>query len=667
MNRLYSKLAFANIKNNREVYMPYLIAGIFTVLMYYSMAALWDNKGINAINHANNLHTILGLGLYVIAIFSVIFLFYTNSFIIKRRKKEIGIYNILGMEKRHIARVLLIETVFSMLVVISAGIITGIVFNKLMIMILYKITNLHRTIEFVISLTAVRNTLILFVLIYLLTYIYDLFQVKISKPIELLHGSSVGEREPKTKVIMSVLGFVCLGVGYYISITTENPMAALNQFFIAVIFVVIGTYLIFTAGSIAILKMLRKNKKFYYKTKNFTAVSGLMYRMKQNAAGLSNICILSTMVLVVISTTVSLYFGEEDILKSRYPKEVKIEAVLTNAGEDTGALQDRAEDVINQSGRKITDMSSYYSYTWMGELNENKFTIVDETNFADYNYSDIENMSSIYFITKEGYEELTGHRLKQIPKDSVVIAGCEKIKDDKIIIQDREFPVDRYYKKISEEDEFVKSVMKNMFYVIVNDADVLKDIYTLGGIADFNYNINIDTDGSSTDRIKLNEQLIPLSDAQDGSIYKEISIDTRESKKEDFYMLYGGLFFIGIFVGIMFLMITVLIIFYKQISEGYEDRERFIIMENVGMSKREVKQSIRAQVRMVFFIPLLMAFVHAAAAFPIVRRLLIMFNMVNTKLFVLCLAGTMAVFAVIYFIVFKITSAKYYRILTVSK
>lgn len=667
MNRLYSKLAFANIKNNREVYMPYLIAGIFTVLMYYSMAALWDNKGINAINHANNLHTILGLGLYVIAIFSVIFLFYTNSFIIKRRKKEIGIYNILGMEKRHIARVLLIETVFSMLVVISAGIITGIVFNKLMIMILYKITNLHRTIEFVISLTAVRNTLILFVLIYLLTYIYDLFQVKISKPIELLHGSSVGEREPKTKVIMSVLGFVCLGVGYYISITTENPIAALNQFFIAVIFVVIGTYLIFTAGSIAILKMLRKNKKFYYKTKNFTAVSGLMYRMKQNAAGLSNICILSTMVLVVISTTVSLYFGEEDILKSRYPKEVKIEAVLTNAGEDTGALQDRAEDVINQSGRKITDMSSYYSYTWMGELNENKFTIVDETNFADYNYLDIENMSSIYFITKEGYEELTGHRLKQIPKDSVVIAGCEKIKDDKIIIQDREFPVDRYYKKISEEDEFVKSVMKNMFYVIVNDADVLKDIYTLGGIADFNYNINIDTDGSSTDRIKLNEQLIPLSDAQDGSIYKEISIDTRESKKEDFYMLYGGLFFIGIFVGIMFLMITVLIIFYKQISEGYEDRERFIIMENVGMSKREVKQSIRAQVRMVFFIPLLMAFVHAAAAFPIVRRLLIMFNMVNTKLFVLCLAGTMAVFAVIYFIVFKITSAKYYRILTVSK
>lgn len=667
MNRLYSKLAFANIKNNREVYMPYLIAGIFTVLMYYSMAALWDNKGINAINHANNLHTILGLGLYVIAIFSVIFLFYTNSFIIKRRKKEIGIYNILGMEKRHIARVLLIETVFSMLVVISAGIITGIVFNKLMIMILYKITNLHRTIEFVISLTAVRNTLILFVLIYLLTYIYDLFQVKISKPIELLHGSSVGEREPKTKIIMSVLGFVCLGVGYYISITTENPMAALNQFFIAVIFVVIGTYLIFTAGSIAILKMLRKNKKFYYKTKNFTAVSGLMYRMKQNAAGLSNICILSTMVLVVISTTVSLYFGEEDILKSRYPKEVKIEAVLTNAGEDTGALQDRAEDVINQSGRKITDMGSYYSYTWMGELNENKFTIVDETNFADYNYSDIENMSSIYFITKEGYEELTGHRLKQIPKDSVVIAGCEKIKDDKIIIQDREFSVDRYYKKISEEDEFVKSVMKNMFYVIVNDADVLKEIYTLGGIADFNYNINIDTDGSSTDRIKLNEQLIPLSDTQDGSIYKEISVDTRESKKEDFYMLYGGLFFIGIFVGIMFLMITVLIIFYKQISEGYEDRERFIIMENVGMSKREVKQSIRAQVRMVFFIPLLMAFVHAAAAFPIVRRLLIMFNMVNTKLFVLCLAGTMAVFAVIYFIVFKITSAKYYRILTVSK
>lgn len=483
MNKIYSRLAFTNIKNNKTLYMPYIISGMVMIAMFYVMMFLDNSKGLSKVPGADALASIMGLGCGTIAVFSYIFLFYTNSFIIKRRKKEVGIYNILGMEKRHIARVLIIETLTIALAAIVSGIIAGILFSKLMIMFLYRIINIKAQIDFAVSNGAVVNTILIFGVLYFLTLIYNLMQVKLANPIELLRGGNVGEKEPKSKWLIAIIGLGCLAGGYYIAITTKSPLQVLSLFFVAVLLVIVGTYLLFISGSIVILKALRKNKKFYYNKKHFAAVSGMIYRMKQNAGGLASICVLSTMVLVVVSTTVSMYAGMEGELKQRYPSDISV-------------------------------------YSWYKHFEENSVK------------SDVSGF----------YEE------------------------------------------------------------------------------------------------------------------------SRDANREQIYVLYGGLFFIGIFLGTMFLMVTVMIIFYKQISEGYDDKARYEIMEKVGMSNDEVKKSITSQVRMVFFLPIILAACHLAAAFPLLRRLLVMFNLTDVKLIVICMVATLLVFMVIYYIVFKITSRAYYRI-----
>ena len=335
MNNIYVRLAKTNIQNNRQLYLPYIISGIVTVMMFYLMMFINNNPGLKSIPGSANLKTIMALGVGIITIFAYIFIFYTNSFIIKRRKKEIGVYNILGMEKRHIARVLGLETVFVAMLAIAGGILSGIIFSKLILMLLYRMLGFQESVSFILPKQELRGSH-RFGVLYVLTLLYNLLQIRLANPIELLHGGNVGEKEPKTKGVMAVAGAACLAVAYYIAITTENPMEVLMKFFLAVVLVIVGTYFLFTAGSIAILKMLRKNKKFYYNKKHFTVVSGMLYRMKQNAAGLASICVLSTMVLVMISMTVSMFAGVDDELKERYPYELsysvdadKIEKIQT--------------------------------------------------------------------------------------------------------------------------------------------------------------------------------------------------------------------------------------------------------------------------------------------------------------------------------------------------
>ncbi|MDE5780262.1 MAG: ABC transporter permease [Lachnospiraceae bacterium] len=662
MNKLYARLAWTNVKNSSEFYFPYFLSGIFTIAMFYTMAALVDNDGLEKIPNNATLFTILGLGMYVVGIFAVIFLFYTNSFIIKRRKKEIGVYNILGMEKKHIAKVLFIENMFSLILSVCIGLITGILFNKLMIMLLYKLTGLKHTIEFVVSVKAIEKTILLFTVIYILNFIYDMFRIKLANPIELLHGSNVGEKEPKTKILMTMIGIICIGIGYYISIVTESPLDALNKFFLAVLLVILGTYCLFTAGSIALLKLLRKNKNFYYKTKNFTAVSGLIFRMKQNAVGLSNICILSTMVLVTLSTTICMYFGKEDELNTRYPTEITINAKLNKAGEDSTGLLEEAESIINDSGRKITDVSSSYNFTVLGVMDGNKFQAQEEEEIKSIN-----DAAMFQFVTRETYKKETGIEVPELQEGTIALAVDKKIKGDSIVINGRELNIQGYYNDTSDFD-YLAGFVGIAGLVIVNDTSMLSELHSISGTADFYYDIYIDIDGTDKEKLECERKLGPVITNTDGNpersaLYKEIYMESREEHKKDFYALYGGLFFIGLLLGSMFLMITVLVIFYKQISEGYDDKERFEIMEKVGMSNSEVKSSIQTQVRIVFFLPLIMAGIHVAASFPIVKRILMVFNLTNTSLFICCMSCTMLVFAVIYFMVFKLTSAKYYRIL----
>ena len=663
MNKgMYTKLAITNIKNNRQFYFPYLLTGIITVAMFYIMCALESNPGIQSMPGAKDLGLILRLGIGVIGIFAVIFLFYTNSFIIKRRKKELGIYNILGMEKRHIAKILSKEAFFTAIIAIGGGLVTGVLFHKLACMLLYRMIGFNGGITFSFSKKGVMITAILFAIVYLLTYIYDLFQVQLANPIELLQSGNKGEREPKTKAIMAVLGVLCLGAGYFIAITTKNPIKALTLFFVAVILVIIGTYLLFTAGSIALLKILRRNKGYYYQTKHFTSVSGMIYRMKQNAVGLANICILSTMVLVAVSTTVSLYVGVEDIMKERYPNEINIRAYYDTGAPSEDSIAPIVEKSVKESGRKIRH-EEYYLELYFAAIKDQGQYSLDKEKVKTAG----DRVSGFVVLTREDCKKKYNEEIPELAENEVALFTIKKTDMDTLVLENRSYHVKEIKQFQNTEDfETIADMMDEYYYVIVNDVQDMerlwqlqKDIYQENS-SSISRQVRLDIDGDSEQKKECFENIKTALGPEQAKA--RILIDSRQSSLDEFYQIYGGFLFLGLFLGILFLMITVLIIFYKQISEGYDDKERFSIMEKVGMSNDEVKATIRSQVRTVFFLPILMAAIHVGMAFPMIKRLLSLFGLSNTALFAGCMAGTILVFALIYLLVFLKTSKTYYKI-----
>ena len=663
MNKgMYTKLAITNIKNNRQFYFPYLLTGIITVAMFYIMCALESNPGIQSMPGAKDLGLILRLGIGVIGIFAVIFLFYTNSFIIKRRKKELGIYNILGMEKRHIAKILSKEAFFTAIIAIGGGLVTGVLFHKLACMLLYRMIGFNGGITFSFSKKGVMITAILFAIVYLLTYIYDLFQVQLANPIELLQSGNKGEREPKTKAIMAVLGVLCLGAGYFIAITTKNPIKALTLFFVAVILVIIGTYLLFTAGSIALLKILRRNKGYYYQTKHFTSVSGMIYRMKQNAVGLANICILSTMVLVAVSTTVSLYVGIEDIMKERYPNEINISAYYDTGAPAEDSIAPIVEKSVKESGRKIRHEEDYLELYFAAIKDQGQYSL-DKEKVKTAG----DRVSGFVVLTREDCKKKYNEEIPELAENEVALITIDKTDMDTLVLENRSYHVKEIKQFENTEDfETIADMMDEYYYVIVNDVQDMerlwqlqKDIYQENS-SSISRQVRLDIDGDSEQKKECFENIKTALGPEQAKA--RILIDSRQSSLDEFYQIYGGFLFLGLFLGILFLMITVLIIFYKQISEGYDDKERFSIMEKVGMSNDEVKATIRSQVRTVFFLPILMAAIHVGMAFPMIKRLLSLFGLSNTALFAGCMAGTILVFALIYLLVFLKTSKTYYKI-----
>lgn len=669
MNNIYVRLAKTNIQNNRQLYLPYIISGIVTVMMFYLMMFINNNPGLKSIPGSANLKTIMALGVGIITIFAYIFIFYTNSFISKRRKKEIGVYNILGMEKRHIARVLGLETVFVAMLAIAGGILSGIIFSKLILMLLYRMLGFQESVSFYIAKAGIAWAVIVFGVLYMLTLLYNLLQIRLANPIELLHGGNVGEKEPKTKGVMAVAGAACLAVAYYIAITTENPMEVLMKFFLAVVLVIVGTYFLFTAGSIAILKMLRKNKKFYYNKKHFTAVSGMLYRMKQNAAGLASICVLSTMVLVMISMTVSMFAGVDDELKERYPYELSysVDADKIEEYPDCQEIYQTIADTIAKQGREMADSSMFSYFQLFMKREGSMFEFIDhDTDFAD--------LSEITFLTRENllaYDSSLKPADVPEPEAGKIDIYSKNGYDESVFCYlGQDFAVDHSFRYELEADTHLS--VKDSLYVVADEA-TLSRMYELqiaaGANADgsgmyslYRTEMNFEYDGTKEEKLACEDAVSKAISAHglDDSGY----LCSRTENEKGFYVLYGGLFFLGLFLGIMFLMVTVMIIFYKQISEGYDDRERYIIMEKVGMSNAEVKASIQSQIRIVFFLPLVMAAVHVAAAFPMIRRLLAMLSLTNVSLFVTCLLVTILVFTAIYYLVFRITSRAYYKIVS---
>lgn len=666
MSKIYIKLAATNIKNSRQFYLPYLLTGILTAAMFYTIVSMQKNPGLAASGGGSDVQMILGFGIGVVIVFTAIFLFYTNSFIIKRRKKELGVYNILGMEKRHISKVLFWEIVFTILVAVGGGLLLGVVFNKLLTMLLYRLIGFASGIPFYISIDGIWMTILLFVGIYAMTLLYDFMQIKLSNPVELLHGGNVGEKEPKTKILMTVFGAICLGTGYFISVTVQNPIDAMSLFFVAVILVILGTYALFTAGSIALLKCLRKNKKYYYKTKHFTTVSGMIYRMKQNAVGLGNICILSTMVLVILSTTVSMYLGVDDELNVRFPNEIQVKVSYDDIPQNTEEVYKYMKEAVEATGRTIT-YTEGYGHLELAVLHDGA-GFVSRWDIADASY-DFSKLATVMVLTRESYQELTNETMPQMVQGEMVIVGAPYYEQSTVSLMGEDYSVVESRELILNEYDYMM-MGGGSYYMIVSDAAELSRILEMARARDqegwratqYKFSMAFDIDGTSEEKLacanNLSGAIEQISEKFGGSVYFE----ARQLSYDSFYRLYGALFFLGIFLGTMFLMVTVLIIFYKQISEGYDDKERFAIMEKVGMSNTEVKSAIRAQIQTVFLLPIVTAAIHVTAAFPIITKMLAMMNLTNKTLFAGCLIGTIVVFAIIYLAVFLLTSRSYYKI-----
>lgn len=638
-NFIYEKLAVTNLKNNRKTYVPYIFTGVLTVMMFYIIDALSRGKGITQ----DTLKICLQYATGVIVVFAVIFLFYTNSFLIKRRKKEIGVYNILGMGKRHIARMMAVETILTAGISILGGLVFGIIFGKLMYLLLLKILHNSVDMQFSVNGTAIVQTVILFAGIFLLTYLYNILQIQLVNPVELLHGGNQGEKEPKSRWLLVIVGVAALGNGYWIALTTEAPLEALLKFFVAVVCVIIGTYALFIAGSIVVLKILRKNKAYYYNPKHFTSVSGMIYRMKQNGAGLANICVLSTMVLVMVSTTVSLYAGMEDILDSRFPRDVSIVCNEADTNKEE-TLQRLIKEQCEKAGVKITDRVRYRYGSMNAVLKGDKLENVDQY-YPDNHFYYVEMM------TQDEYNRIEKRNVSLEEQEILTYTSNGKCGKKEINIAGRNYQVKKELSEMTSQPKSTAEMYKTLYIVFANAEQIER-------IEPFSYADKFNLKGDDGKQKEALEQI-------QNEFYEKIPDGMMESRmlsRSSFYELCGGLFFIGIYLGSMFIMATVLIIYYKQISEGYDDRERYQIMQKVGMSKKEVKRSIRSQVLSVFFLPLIVAVIHVAVAFKVMTKILGVLNLTNVWLFTVCTIITIAVFAVFYIIVYSITAKEYYRI-----
>lgn len=660
---MYPRLAFDNIRKNARTYIPYILTCSFTIAMFYIMKSLSLNKGIENVQGGSTILTMLELGTYIIAIFVCIFLFYTNSFLMKNRKKEFGVFNILGMEKRHISKLVGFESLYVAVISFALGIFIGVILDKLMYILILKIMKSEIPLGFYISKEAILSTVILFGILFTLIFLNSLRMIHLSKPIELLKGGNTGEKEPKAKWLLALMGIICLGAGYYIAVTVKNPLKALTLFFVAVILVIVGTYLIFTAGSIALLKILKANKKYYYKTNHFISVSGMIYRMKQNAVGLANICILSTMVLVTLSPTVAMIVGIEDIIMQRYPYQLEFNAYSIDEDKYQGIV-DIVDETAKEENIKITEQVIYSSLQFSA-----LYTGGDEFFFGD-DTSDMSMLDNVYelnFITAKDYSTFIGKEITLNDDEVIFYSDRVKYNKDSFKLFGKTYNIKEHTDKYIRSGLMASDICPT-FGIVVKDISTLKDLQKEQAKVynDASSNIvsccKLNIDGDAETQVALNDKIWKKMESyiheNDISYYTEC----REEGRESAYGLYGGLFFLGIFLSVLFTIAAVLIIYYKQISEGYNDKKQFEIMQKVGMSEHEVKKSIHSQVLTVFFLPLITAGIHTVFSFPIIRKILSMMNLTNTNLFVISGICVFIAFAVIYAAIYLMTAKVYYKI-----
>lgn len=628
-------------------------------MMYYMVSSLSMNPNMMNMIGGDVMQQILSLGIYVITVFAVIFLFYTNSFLIKRRKREFGLFNILGMEKKHLSIVIALESMIVFLVSMVLGIGIGILLDKAFYLLIAKMLNASIALGFYISYQSIVNSIILFLIIFVLMYLFSLIQINLSNPIELLHGDQHGEKEPKTKWLLAIIGLICLGTGYYMSVSIQDPVTAFAFFMVAVILVVIGTYMLFTAGSIVILKLLRKNKRYYYKTNHFISVSNMIYRMKQNAVGLGNICILSTMVLVMLSTTISLWVGMNDIIETRFPRDITVSINSVDSNQALYTIDDM-NYAIEQAGIQTEDELVYRTLSVSAFNQGNTYTFGNE----NMSLQDISNVVVLYFITLDDYNRTEGTNVSLAPDEVLVFPSGKQFDHKTIDIASNTFKVKGILDSIKADSNYSANLQNSMFVVV----DSMDTMFMIDDLQKQAYGDNASYIHTSYDFNLSKSEGMSVKEATDALIANYpgdttyMMVDTQEGNYEDLLSLYASFLFIGIFLSFLFIMATVLIMYYKQITEGYEDKKRFEIMQKVGLNKREVKKTINSQVLTVFFLPLVVAAIHIVFAFPMIEKMLRLLYLDNTNLYIMTTVICFGVFALVYVLIYFLTSKVYYGI-----
>lgn len=642
----YPKLAASGISKNKKLYVPYCLTGIVMIMMFYILSFLSKSPLLTEIKGGATLKLLLPFGTAVIGIFSAIFLFYTNSFMIRQRNKEFGLYNILGMNKKNINRVLFFENVMTYLVTLILGLGAGILFSKVAELLLLQLMDSKTDFTLRVSSGAVIETILIFTGIYFVLMLNSMVRILLSKPLELFKSDKVGEKPPKANWVIAILGIIILAIAYYIAVRIEDPIAAIEFFFIAVILVILATYFLFIAGSVALCKLLQKSKHYYYRPKHFISTASMVYRMKRNGAGLASICILATMVLVMVSSTASLYFGGNESYDENYPYDFSIRV-------DTDNVSSLKEEIDNIVGERKDELS-FYSFD-APVVMDGDMLRMDEQAFINTGVENSDSVGYLSVLSVEDYAALTNQKVELKEKECMLFTSKDLGFKDKVTLGDKALTITKLG-DTSELPLYKQDSTRNlvsMLVLVVND----KMEYTKEDMpVTWKYNFNVDA--NAKEQIELSKKLVNVIQAEEVS-YR---FDAKEADRSDFLGVYGGLFFIGIMLSIVFLLATVIIIYYKQISEGFEDKDRYDIMKKVGMQKKEIRKTINSQVVTVFFAPLVMAALHLAFALPIILKLLVLFQLYNTQFIVLVTVISYAIFAGLYAFIYKLTANAYFNI-----
>lgn len=667
----YFKLAATGISKNRKMYFPYLLTCICMVMMYYIVAFLCRSSTLQNMRGGDAVQQMLSLGVGVIGVFSVIFLYYTNSFLIRRRQREFGLYYVLGMGKRNLVKIMICETLLTAVVSIAGGLVLGILFSKLGELVITKLLGADISFDMQIDPRAIMSTLVLFVIIFALIMLRMLVFLWRSRPVEMLRSDKVGEKPPKGNWFFALAGIVLLVAAYYLAVTIEDPITALMWFFVAVIMVIVATYLLFIAGSVTFGRLLQKNKRYYYRTNHFVSLSSMIYRMKRNGAGLASICILSTMVLVMVSGVMCLWLGMEDMLHVRYPREITAE-IYTEDKERADQVKAIMEQVVEEHGAEKENVIAYTMLETSAFQKEDQI-LFDTSSMNQFSIQDTGSMREIYVITIDDYNRLKGKN-ETLAEDEVMISMPKNEKTysyDTITVEGGStWKVKSTLNKFSLYGADAATMIPSM-YIFVPDQNAMKEIYAAqaeyyqDAASEIEQYYGFDLNCPSEEQIEITGEMFDrFAQAQNENpdFAGRISLEGRELERSWFLGMYGGLFFLGIILGIVFIAGMVIIIYYKQISEGYEDQDRFDILMKIGMTRKEVRRSVNSQVLTVFFLPLIAAGLHTGFAFPIIRRILNLLGFVNTALLIEVTVSCYIVFALFYIIIYLLTSKSYLTI-----